>query len=231
MLSFCFFFVIQEKKENLVFEFDLSLKKPRERYSKSPVFPKSQWQSASCAELLIRGQGRRTMSPRFISKTSIPIRQHVSVVVSQRKTIVVVESSNMHVPQMFLIGLLNSKRARYDLLSVRMAFRIHSNRFLYSGLLLCIQCRALTSASLSEQNPSTESKSSTSDPLISSESPSPSPGSTTDHPYYSDTFSPAAIFGLVFSTLLFIGFMSLSYYYIRRRPIHLLAYYNNYRVL
>ena len=58
----------------------------------------------------------------------------------------------MHVTQMFLIGLVNSKRARYDLLSVRMAFRIHSNRFLYSGLLLCTQCHCETgSASLVRQ--------------------------------------------------------------------------------
>jgi hypothetical protein len=52
--------------------------------------------------------------------------------------------------------------------------------------------------------------------------------STTHRSFYPDTFSPGAIGGVIFGSLIFIIFISISSFCIRRQRIYYLPYYTNY---
>ncbi|CAF0927071.1 unnamed protein product [Adineta ricciae] len=52
---------------------------------------------------------------------------------------------------------------------------------------------------------------------------------TTPRTYYPDTFSPAAIVGVIIGSLIFVIFISVSSYCIRRQRYYYLPYYHNYR--
>ena len=93
----------------------------------------------------------------------------------------------------------------------------------YSGIVLCTNPSKFQLFDTS----SSSTSSSTLTSLSSSETSS-TRSTTTRRPYYPDTFNPGAIAGVVIGSVVFILFMSIGAYYIRRQRLGYLPYYHNY---
>jgi hypothetical protein len=94
----------------------------------------------------------------------------------------------------------------------------------YSGIVLCTNPNKFKLFDTSSSSTSSSTLTSLSSTETSSEH-----SSTTRRPYYPDTFNPGAIAGVAIGSLVFIFFMSIGAYYIRRQRLYYLPNYHDYR--
>ncbi|CAF0734577.1 unnamed protein product [Rotaria sordida] len=100
-----------------------------------------------------------------------------------------------------------------------------------NSIVLCINLNKFSSFDISSSSRSNLSivLTSESTSLSSTKISSKHSSSTTFRPYYPDTFSPGSIAGIIIASLVFIIIVSISGFYIRRRQLYYLPYYNTYR--